>query len=708
MKLLFLQAWFSQEILKAIGWTLIHSLWQGLLAAMLAAIIIIGTKKSEARYRYNLLGVVLFLFIITTVITFSQQLNGSAGSGKAFAQPAITVTGTVFIENYEYSPGANITAFERFVRFFNSNADFFVFIWGIFFLFHCIKLFTGIAGIRRIRQHRTHASPDDWQRKVSELSQLLRLKQAVSLFQSELVKVPVAIGYFKPVILVPLGLLSNLPAEQIETILLHELAHIRRKDYLVNIMQRFAEAVFFFNPALLWISSLVRQEREACCDDIVVANTTHKGTYLQALVSFQEYSIGASRYAMAINSKQHYLLNRVKRMITRENKKLDFMEKILLIAGLVGVAAFTFIPKKDVTNKPNVGASIILKERPGITIEGKPVIAKDPAPPKKAIVKRQDSKPAIKGPESTLPIDTVPPKKGNEKEKTGYNDLKFPNISSSINDDGKTIKESTTVTDGNGKTYIYSKVNGKVTSLTIDGKDIPENEYGNYTQLIDEIEKVKEENKARRLFAFEQRKLTQAKRAEDFKNRNLQQNLQRKYLTLQKQYLLEQNRQSRKLNNSAKTFENKKLEVLKLLKQLKERKQTAPMFNGREIIKKDIDPDNPFSEKILSAKTVKKQPVLALQKPVDEKIAVNHVSENISINRKAPSLKSEVKLEVDKELHDDFDYKPAVGDAKYLPRIRAKKPASLFRGTRDVEILKKAEPTKPKSPAGTRKYRVIT
>src|SRR6202008_3371205 len=114
------------------------------------------------------------------------------------------------------------------------------------------------------------------------------------------------------VILVPLGLLAALPPSQVETILLHELAHIRRKDYLVNLLQRFSEAVFFFNPALIWISSLIRQEREACCDDIVVSTATHHGNYLKALVSFQEYCLTPPKYAMAIGSKQHYLLNRVK------------------------------------------------------------------------------------------------------------------------------------------------------------------------------------------------------------------------------------------------------------------------------------------------------------------------------------------------------------------------------------------------------------
>jgi len=88
------------------------------------------------------------------------------------------------------------------------------------------------------------------------------------------------IGLVKPAILVPLGLLSNLPPGQVEAVLLHELAHIRRKDYLVNLLQSFAEAIFFFNPAVLWISSLIREERENCCYDIAIGGIKNKNKFI--------------------------------------------------------------------------------------------------------------------------------------------------------------------------------------------------------------------------------------------------------------------------------------------------------------------------------------------------------------------------------------------------------------------------------------------
>ena len=110
---------------------------------------------------------------------------------------------------------------------------------------------------------------------------------------------PVVIGHLKPVILIPLGCLAGLPADQVEAILLHELAHIRRSDYFVNFLQNITESIFFFNPGLLWISSLIKEERENCCDDIALEQTKNKRGLVQALISFKEQELYGSGSALA-------------------------------------------------------------------------------------------------------------------------------------------------------------------------------------------------------------------------------------------------------------------------------------------------------------------------------------------------------------------------------------------------------------------------
>jgi len=105
----------------------------------------------------------------------------------------------------------------------------------------------------------------------------------VRLLISALVQVPTVIGWLRPVVLVPVGALSGLPAEYLEALLLHELAHVRRHDYLVNILQSVAEALLFYHPAVWWVSGHIRAERELCCDDVAVAVSGDALTYARAL-----------------------------------------------------------------------------------------------------------------------------------------------------------------------------------------------------------------------------------------------------------------------------------------------------------------------------------------------------------------------------------------------------------------------------------------
>jgi len=132
-----------------------------------------------------------------------------------------------------------------------------------------------------------------------------------------------------------------MPPEEIEAILIHELAHIRRRDYLVNLLQNLLEIVFFFNPAVLWLSALIKAERENCCDDIAVAQTSSKVNYIRALVSCQEYQLQAPAYAMALRSSKGNLKDRVKRILSNNNQSLNLIEKSLLAVCLVTAGLLT-------------------------------------------------------------------------------------------------------------------------------------------------------------------------------------------------------------------------------------------------------------------------------------------------------------------------------------------------------------------------------
>jgi hypothetical protein len=181
-----------------------------------------------------------------------------------------------------------------------------------------------------------------WEQHLRSLGNRLGISKKVQLFISGHLQVPVMIGFLKPVILLPAAMVNNLSPEQLEAILLHELAHIKRNDYLLNIFQSIVETILFFNPFVWWISRNIRQEREHCCDDLVIAGTVQPMHYAKALVALEEYRITANPMAMAAAHDKHFLLHRIKRIMEMKTKHLNYSQRFLalliIVTGLVSIA----------------------------------------------------------------------------------------------------------------------------------------------------------------------------------------------------------------------------------------------------------------------------------------------------------------------------------------------------------------------------------
>src|ERR1700741_4419186 len=150
MQLLFLDRLFSNEMLNALGWTLFHSLWIGLLAAALAGFIILFTRKSSARLRYNLLLLVLCMFLSGIIVTYFMQRNNHTIANTETKTQVPDAVDSIISADYVTTATPARGFIENFTSYFNTNADLFVLIWAIFFVFHSIRLLTGLAGIHRI------------------------------------------------------------------------------------------------------------------------------------------------------------------------------------------------------------------------------------------------------------------------------------------------------------------------------------------------------------------------------------------------------------------------------------------------------------------------------------------------------------------------------------------------------------------------------
>jgi hypothetical protein len=298
--------------------------------------------------------------------------------------------------------------------------------------------------------------------------------------------------------------MSHLPQAYIESILLHELAHIRRRDFAMNLFQTLVEAVFFFNPAFLWISSRLREEREACCDNIVLQEGNDKRSYLEALIYFQDQSLKRPRYAMALQSTPNHLFNRVKRMLTQENNKLNKMEKNMLVLGLLGLSAFAFIPQgsKAIVNEVQQHPNVQVAPVPAVKNIGvQPAVVS--LPTAKKVVSVKPDVPPVAAYAAVPAADTIPVKKNTE--------YRSRSSRTTVEDDGTSTSEIITA-EPDGKTYRVKKLAGRITEFSVDGKQIPLTELAPYQALLEDLERQAREGEAKRAIAAESRKRAEVER----------------------------------------------------------------------------------------------------------------------------------------------------------------------------------------------------
>lgn len=186
-------------------------------------------------------------------------------------------------------------------------------LWFAGVLSFSLRFAGGLVMVHRLKRTETSNNVQLWQEKVASLSNRLRVSRPVRLFESALVEVPTVIGWLRPVILLPATALTGLSAEQLEALLAHELAHIRRYDYLVNLLQTSVETLFFYHPAVWWVSAQVRQEREHCCDDLAVAACGDVLIYARALTALEQMRCPAAQLAVAASGGS--LLVRIQRLL---------------------------------------------------------------------------------------------------------------------------------------------------------------------------------------------------------------------------------------------------------------------------------------------------------------------------------------------------------------------------------------------------------
>ena len=323
----------SSYTFDILGYTLLHSLWQALLITIIVVVTlrIIPSKFSEIRYAIASLG--LLAMIILSAGTFIY-LSASSSADLALDPVDVQVVSDI------YMPATIIVSEYIYVAqlFIASKMPLFMMIWMVGMSILFLRIVIGLAGVQRLREGSLPLD-NKWSVYVQKLSEKLQIERLVTLAESAAIEAPVVIGYFKPFILIPVGMCTSLSTAQLETIFIHELMHIRRRDYLVNVIQSFVEAIYFFNPFIWAISKIVKNEREHCCDDAVVQLHGNVREYAIALARLEEVRLSKISLSLPLTGSRNQLMNRIKRLMEKSVKNHysggRIIPALLLVIGLV-------------------------------------------------------------------------------------------------------------------------------------------------------------------------------------------------------------------------------------------------------------------------------------------------------------------------------------------------------------------------------------
>jgi beta-lactamase regulating signal transducer with metallopeptidase domain len=336
-----ISGYLSENIAEAITHTLLHNLWQGMVLVILVAMILHLTKRSTAVWRYRLLTSTLLLFTLVVALTFILELYTVPGLD-------LNLPGLHASNSKDFS--ALLWQSLNFsLKYVHEHAGLVSVFWMLAVIIQICRLSLGFYVLQRMKLVRTAPVSKFWEQRLQELGMSLGLQHTINLLESGIAQVPVVIGYFKPLILIPVGLITALNQAQVEAILLHELAHIRRKDGLINLIQILMETLLFFNPAVWWLSALIRSERENCCDDITVQHLNSPVDLMGAMVYFEQYRRQQDKLSLAFSGASARMPARMERLLKEKKNppgKLDLLAIALLLT--MGILVMALGPRNQV------------------------------------------------------------------------------------------------------------------------------------------------------------------------------------------------------------------------------------------------------------------------------------------------------------------------------------------------------------------------
>lgn len=334
----------------AIGWTILHSIWQILCISLVLYISLSLFNKRSAAFKYRLSFASLLLIMGTGIITFAiclsqAEIKGAETTTVIMSSPSLN---SPITNPYSYTSYL-LAEFENYIPLL-------VNIWLVGAALFLFRLGSNFSTLKNLRKSAKIDISDYWARFAHQQKMRMGITRTLSILTSKDIQCPITFGSIKPIILIPASLVLYLTPAQLEAIITHELAHIKRNDYLHNIIQSAMEALFFYHPCFWWINAYVREQRENACDDVAIQAGINPKDLAYGLAEVLNHAQEPTpEMALAAGSRNHPTLSRIKRMLGFENQKPKFPSIIsytmiftmLISASLVLGASHVSTLEKD-------------------------------------------------------------------------------------------------------------------------------------------------------------------------------------------------------------------------------------------------------------------------------------------------------------------------------------------------------------------------
>ncbi|MTB53549.1 ankyrin repeat domain-containing protein [Lewinella sp. W8] len=363
-----IEKFLSPELVDALGWTLLHSLWQGAGYALILGVLLVLMRKYSPQARHFMAAGLLGAFVLTAVFTFGRLYLQPEYSRPEIASPAADVSTTVHPPDYDAgsplpSPvemvedteaRATVTAMsfaDRAEAYFDRHLPLIVTIWLMGILILLLRFLGQLAYLQRLKSYGTRLLPPDWEERIRELEERLNVSRKVTYLLSYRSSSPFTVGWLRPFVILPEKLFSSLTDSQIYNILAHELAHISRNDYLINLLQQLATIVFFYHPGAWWMSSRIAEEREHCCDDLAIDITGKRKSYAETLIHLQTMNMKTYNLSLPYAGNAGGFRGRIYRLFATGFSGASFREGVLT-TGVLFVCLALGLTLTQLSNNP--------------------------------------------------------------------------------------------------------------------------------------------------------------------------------------------------------------------------------------------------------------------------------------------------------------------------------------------------------------------